>query len=600
MSDIKKILLVDDDRDLLTLIIKHLKKQNDGYEYIECTTGGDAIEMIRAHAVDLVVTDIYMPDINGFDLLMEVKKHHPDIKVIMMTGYSTPELHNQAFQNGSVGFIEKPFEPKELLTLITSAFEKSVGSFQGEMEGIQIPDIIQLNCLARVTNAVNFRSGGREGVIFFDNGEIVHAESNGTVGEAAFREILSWPGGQFSTQRNTAPTQKSINKKWEQLLMENVVSVDEMQRKDFVLDEEIVVDNMERTSESPDGKIRVLVVDDSKIISRGISDILSTDTGIEVVETARDGKDALIKLAQHNPDVVTMDVNMPEMDGLTALKHIMIMQPTPVVMLSSYTVEGARTTFDSFRFGAVDFIAKPNSRQDLSLEEQKKSIIEKIKRAAQVRISSIQHIRVTENNSNESDISAYGQADTIVAVGAAMGGYGSLMKLITRFPKDINASVLAVQYMPNDIVESFAEYLNTFSRMTVKSATDGEEIKKSVCYLTSDGNYMTVVDDGGTKRIRLHERPFNFEHQNSFNMLLLSLAETCKDRAIGVIMTGEHDDGIEGAREVKQRGGLIFAQEEKTCLYPQMPAAVIADGIVDGVFSDISIAFELEKVLEKI
>jgi len=297
--------------------------------------------------------------------------------------------------------------------------------------------------------------------------------------------------------------------------------------------------------------------------------------------------------------VVTMDVNMPEMDGLTALKHIMIMQPTPVVMLSSYTVEGAKTTFDSFRFGAVDFIAKPNSRQDLSLEEQKKSIIEKIKRAAQVRISSIQHIRVTENKGGDADISLYRHADNVVAVGAAMGGYGSMMKMITRFPKEVNAAVLAVQYMPNDIVESFAEYLNTFSQMIVKPAVDGEEIKERVCYITSDGNYMTVVDDGGIKKIRLHERPFDFEHKNSFNMLLLSLAETYGDRAIGVIMTGEHDDGIEGAREVKQMGGLIFAQEEKTCLYPQMPSAVIADGITDGVFSDVSIAFELGKALEK-
>lgn len=599
MSDTKKVLVVDDDRDLLALIIKNLKGLNDNYEYVESVSGGDAIEMIRSHDIDMLVTDIYMPDVNGFDLLMEVKKHHPEIKVIMMTGYSTPELHTQAFQNGSVGYIEKPFEPKELFALITSAFEKGTGSFQGEMEGIQIPDIIQLNCLARVTNAVSFRSQGREGIIFFENGEIVHAESNGTKGESALQEILSWPGGQFSTHRNTTPAIKSIHKKWEQLLMENVVSKDERQRKDFVLDEDIVVDSMERVSVSPGGKVKVLVVDDSKIIAKGISDILSGDGDVEVVETARDGKDALVKLAKHRPDVVTMDVNMPEMDGLTALKHIMIMQPTPVVMLSSYTVEGAKTTFDSFRFGAVDFIAKPNSRQDLSLEDQKKSIIEKVKRAAQVRISSIQHIRVTENMGGDADISSYKRADNVVAVGAAMGGYGSMMKMITKFPKDVNAAVLAVQYMPNDIVEPFAHYLNTFSQMIVKPAVDGEEIKESVCYITSDGNYMTVVDDGGTKKIRLHERPFDFEHKNSFNMLLLSLAETYGDRTIGVVMTGEHDDGIEGAREVKQVGGLIFAQEEKTCLYPQMPSTVIADGITDGVFPDISIAFELGKALEK-
>ena len=599
MTDTRKVLVVDDDRELLALIIKNLTGLSKKYEYIECVSGKNAIEMIRSRDIDMLVTDIYMPDVNGFDLLMEIKKHHPEVKVIMMTGYSTPELHTQAFQNGSVGYIEKPFEPKELFSLITSAFEKSVGSFQGEMEGIQIPDIIQLNCLARVTNVVSFRSQGREGTIFFENGEIVHAESNGTKGEVALKEILSWPGGQFSTQRNIAPITKSIHKKWEQLLMENIVSIDEMHRKDFVLDEEIIVDETDRPFTSSGGSVKVLVVDDSKIIAKGISDILSGDGDVDVVDIARDGKDALVKLAMHRPDVVTMDVNMPEMDGLTALKHIMIMQPTPVVMLSAYTVEGAKTTFDSFRFGAVDFIAKPNSRQDLSLDDQKRSIVEKIKRAAQVRISSIQHIRVTESNSIDADISSYSRADNVVAVGAAMGGYGSMMKLITRFPQDVNAAILAVQYMPNDIVGPFAEYLNTFSHMIVKPAVDGEEIKERVCYLTSDGNYMTVVDDGGAKKIRLHERPFDFEHKNSFNMLLLSLAETYGDRAIGVVMTGEHTDGIEGAREVKQMGGLIFAQEEKTCLYPQMPSAVIADGITDGVFPDVSIAFELTKVLKK-
>jgi two-component system chemotaxis response regulator CheB len=339
MEDSKKlILVVDDDENLLGVITQYLKELMTEARIFSAISGEDALEIIKENDIALMITDVFMPGLSGFELLLEAKKRIPSIKVIMMTGYSTPELHKKAFEKGSLGYIEKPFQNEELLKFVSSAFEHAGKGFAGDMDGIQIADIIQLNCIARLKNVVRINTGTDQGAIFFENGDVVHATTDRFEGEDALMAILNFSGGTFSTERNVSAPKNSIHKKWESLLLETFIYIDEKKRGDFVLEEE-VSDDVEagpKTKARKEGDaIRVLVVDDSKIISKGISDILSKDSSIEVVDTAADGQEALTKVGEHNPDVITLDVNMPGMDGLTALKHIMIMNPTPVVMLSA-------------------------------------------------------------------------------------------------------------------------------------------------------------------------------------------------------------------------------------------------------------------------
>ncbi|MBN1572387.1 MAG: chemotaxis-specific protein-glutamate methyltransferase CheB [Deltaproteobacteria bacterium] len=602
MEDGKKlILVVDDDENLLLVITKYLKELLTEGKVLSAISGEDALEIIREHEIDLLITDIYMPGLSGFDLLIEAKRRLPSIKVIMMTGYSTPELHKEAFEKGSVGFIEKPFQNEELLRFVSSAFEHAGKGFAGAMDGIQIADIIQLNCIARLKNVVRINTGTDQGAIYFENGDVVHASTDRFEGEDALMAILNFPGGTFSTERNVSAPKTSIHKKWESLLLETFIYIDEKKRGDFVLKEEVSVDHQKDTEAKKDnGTIRVLVVDDSKIISKGISDILSKDLNIEVIDTAADGEEALLKVNEHNPDVITLDVNMPGMDGLTALKHIMIMKPTPVVMLSAYTQEGASTTFDSLRFGAIDFISKPSSRQDLNLDDQKKIMIEKVKRAAGVKTSSIQHIRLKQNKRQEASVDSLENTKYIVAMGAALGGYGALLKILPSIPDDFNAAIIVVQYMPKEVVEPFSKYLSQFSPIVVKSAEDGDIIKSGVCYISSDSDYITVEGGSEGARLKIHDRPFDFDHPNSFNMLLISLTESFGDKTLGVILTGEGTDGLEGAAEVKNVGGKVFAQMPETCLSPDMSKKVIDSGLADKVVSDVRLAHEIAAALKNI
>ncbi len=597
----KLILVVDDDENLLGIITKYLKEMFTSGQIFSAITGEDAVENIKEHEIDLLITDIFMPGLSGFELLLEAKKRLPSIKVIMMTGYSTPELHEEAFKKGSVGYIEKPFENEDLLKFVNSALDQSGRGFTGDMEGLQIADIIQLNCIARLKNVVRINTGNDQGAIYFENGDVVHAETDRFEGEDALMAILNFPGGTFSTDKNVSAPKTSIHKKWESLLLETFIYIDEKKRGDFVLKEDTPVDSEEAAKDKKgNGSIRVLVVDDSNIISKGISDILSKDSNIEVVDTAADGEEALAKVNELNPDVVTLDVNMPGMDGLTALKHIMIMKPTPVVMLSAYTQEGANTTFDSLRFGAIDFISKPSSRQDLNLDDQKKVMIEKVRRAAGVKTSTIQHIRVKEKKREETSVDSLENAKSIVAMGAALGGYGALLKILPEIPEDFFAAILVVLYMPKEVVEPFSKYLNQFSPIIVKPAEDGDLIKSGVCYISSDSDYITVEGGGDGASLKIHDRPFDFDHPNSFNMLLISLTESFGDKTLGVVLTGEGTDGLEGATEVKNVGGKIFAQTPETCLSPDMPRKVIDSGLADKVVSDVRLAHEIAVELKKI
>jgi two-component system, chemotaxis family, protein-glutamate methylesterase/glutaminase len=498
---------------------------------------------------------------------------------------------------GSIGYIEKPFVVRNLVSLIQNTFSQPKKSFDGAIEGIQVTDIIQINCISRLSSAVFINDSNREGAVFFENGEIVHAQTDTLVGEEALKDILSWQSGSFSTKRNVAPPKRSIVKKWEQLLIESLVSFDESHRGDFVLEQDILTDFEPAPEKTQSAAIRVLVVDDSAIITKGITDILSQDEQIQVVGQAKDGKEAVEKVAHLKPDVVTMDVNMPEMDGLTALKHIMIMQPTPVVMLSAYTQEGAAATFDSLRFGAIDFIAKPSTRQDLSLEVQKKNIVETVKRAAKVTISSVQHIRMRQKGKSTRTEGKRQNADSVIAMGTALGGYGVLLRILPRFPEDLKAAVLIVQYMPEEVIGTFCEYLNSYSPIPVKPARDGEIMNNGVCYLCADNRYMTVLRKGATSNIRLNDRPFDFEHRNSFNMLLISLAEAFGERAIGVVLTGEGVDGLEGAQELKRVGGTIIVQQTDTCLSSEMAGQVIQKGLADRIVPDYLLSQEIARAL---
>ncbi len=325
------------------------------------------------------------------------------------------------------------------------------------------------------------------------------------------------------------------------------------------------------------GKVlKLLIVDDSKILRDSVTRIFQNDKDVEIVAVAKNGREALAAVQEHRPDVITLDIRMPEMDGVTALKHIMIRYPTPVVMLSSLTMEGAAVTFDALRYGAVDFIAKPSAVNGEDVSAQEGEIRNKVKFASVVEVEAIKYIRNLPNLELMGQDVSLPECHRIVAIGAAEGGYGALLKIVPNLRADRQVAYMVTLYAAQEYVDAFATYLNNYSAVEVKRAVHDELLRPGVCYLNAGGNYMTVhrqTDDN----CRLHVQPAPFaSRKGAVDMLMFSVAEAMGENAVGVVLSGTGSDGAEGLEEIHRVGGSAVVQDLKTCLYKNMANAALA------------------------
>lgn len=339
---------------------------------------------------------------------------------------------------------------------------------------------------------------------------------------------------------------------------------------------------------------KLLVVDDSKIMRRFITDFLATDDQIQVVGEAVDGLEALSLASRLAPDVITLDVNMPGMDGLTTLKHLMIRSPKPIVMLSTLTREGSKTTFDALRYGAVDFIAKPAQSENGALEAQAQDLIAKVKLAAAVALDSVQYIRITARDKTLA--SAHQNAcERVVVMGAAEGGYGALLKIIPHLQPATSAAYLVVLYADPPHIDAFVRYLNEYSALPVQRAVDGAVIESGVCYIGAGDEYITLADHADRLALHIHRAPFA-SRRGSIDRLMFSVAETLNQQAAGVILSGAGEDGSEGLEEIHRVAGLAIIQDPQSCLHKEMTLAALARIHPDAMLSDAKIAIALNRL----
>ena len=344
-----------------------------------------------------------------------------------------------------------------------------------------------------------------------------------------------------------------------------------------------------------ENSIKALIVDDSKLIRQVIRDIFDESNQVEVVGEAGNGAEALEMLPCLNPDIVTLDINMPVMDGLTALKHIMIKHPKPTVMLSTYTREGDRVTFDALKYGAVDFIEKPSQFQKMALAEQRKKIIQKVTMAAKVELEAVQYLRPVSKKIGAKRIGTR-NCNFLFAMGASIGGYSALLKIIPHLRSDLPAAFLVVLYVASDHLDAFVNYLDEESDIKVKRAGDGDLIKSGVCYMASGEEYITVHPSDGQFSLKVNPSPFP-SHQGAINMLMFSLSDVMKHRSIGVILSGSGEDGVEGISEILRMGGIGIVQDPPSCLCQETPRSALRQCKVDLIFSDWRIPSEVNTLL---
>ncbi|TAH63180.1 MAG: chemotaxis response regulator protein-glutamate methylesterase [Gottschalkiaceae bacterium] len=345
--------------------------------------------------------------------------------------------------------------------------------------------------------------------------------------------------------------------------------------------------------------IKVMVVDDSAFMRKIVSDILKEDEEIEIIETARNGQDALEKLKKINPDVITLDIEMPIMDGITTLKEIINKYNIPVVMLSSLTVEGADATLKALEIGAVDFIPKPTNIFGLNKKEEKNKLIEKVKVASKIRKITKPSLKILEptvvNRVLPSKrVSGEG---SIIAIGTSTGGPRALQSVIPQLPADINASILVVQHMPEGFTRSLAARLNSMSNINVKEAENNDVLKKGYCYIAPGNYHMIVHEHNGDIIIKLNKSLPVSGHRPSVDVMMESVASISSMKKIAVIMTGMGSDGANGIKKISESGGYTIAQDEESCVVYGMPKAAVNSGTINKILPLNEISNELINVL---
>jgi len=343
-------------------------------------------------------------------------------------------------------------------------------------------------------------------------------------------------------------------------------------------------------------KIEVLIADDSALMRKNIKEMLESDPEIKVVGFARNGEDAIEKARYYNPDVITLDINMPKMDGITALQILVEENIAPIIMLSSLTQEGSLITFEALELGAFDFVAKPGGTVSLNIKQVKDELIAKVKAAANGKtlkklIRKTSEIKIKKRKRHQLN------KRKAVAIGISTGGPKTLLDVIPYLPEDLPADIFIVQHMPPTFTKSFAQRLDKNSHIRVVEAEAGIEAENGLGILGKGGYHLTLFKKMNQKIIvRTPSIPKSM-FMPSVNVMMDSVLSIYKENTIGVLMTGMGDDGADAMVKIKKNGGITIAESEETAIVFGMPREAIERGGADFVEPSYNIA---ERIIQAV
>ncbi|GAB4288942.1 MAG: chemotaxis response regulator protein-glutamate methylesterase [Thiohalomonadaceae bacterium] len=355
--------------------------------------------------------------------------------------------------------------------------------------------------------------------------------------------------------------------------------------------------------------VRVLIVDDSGFFRRRLTEMLNADPRLEVVGAAADGAQAVELVAKLRPDVVTMDIEMPVMDGIAATRRIMTATPTPILMFSSLTTDGAKATLDALDAGAVDYLPKKFEDISRDQDEAKRQLCERVyaigsnKRAARpqrpapaaptaaVRPAAAPAAAAVRPATGTMPAARRGQY-RLVAIGTSTGGPVALQQVLTKLPGNFPLPLVLIQHMPGSFTPAFAQRLNQQCAIEVREAKDGDELKPGLALLAPGGKQMVLDQRAGRTTVRITESDPGQNYKPSVDVTFSSVARIFPGQTLAVVLTGMGADGREGARLLKQGGSSVWAQDEASCVVYGMPAAIVEAGLADAVLplSDIGMA----------
>lgn len=340
--------------------------------------------------------------------------------------------------------------------------------------------------------------------------------------------------------------------------------------------------------------IKVLIVDDAAFMRRAIADVLGSDPQIEVVGTARNGLEGLEAIKSLNPDVITLDIDMPVMDGLTGIRHIMIESPVPIVVLSSLFTDGA-ITFDALRLGVVDFIPKPSGAVSTDIEKSQRQLIDRIKMASSVNLENIRRVRLLNWDINERLAARYGyiQLDYLLALGTTLSGPNTVIRLLSNLPPRLPTAVVVVQEISPKIITAFAKQFDASVPWRVRVAEDDMPVEQGTCYISSYEKPVRIQATAeGSPCLKQAA-----DGKMPLDLLFSSAADVFHQNTVGVLLTGIGEDGARGFAQIRKNQGVTLAQDTQCCVYPNLTHHAIQQGAVDIVLDELKLPQAIASIM---
>ncbi len=452
--------------------------------------------------------------------------------------------------------------------------EMSAGGFAGTLRNIQLTDIIQMCCLAGASLSVRVSQDQEHGTLFIQDGDLIHAACGSLTGVEAFFTIMGWQSGRFETLEAATVAHPTIKEPYQFLLMEAARRADERaQRK---------LDHSEETPIAVE-KIRVLIVDDSAIMSKILTSMLAADAGIEVVGNAKNGEEALAMMRQLGPDLITMDVNMPVMDGSTALKHIMIESPCPVLIMSNLGSSSYATILSFLNLGAVDFMSKPVKNRNIIQQQQR--MVDRVHLAVKAKIDRFQRLRIARLCMEDHALVNEGAVcEKMVIVISGVGGYLETVSTLTTLPQISRTSVMSLQSIPPHFSPTLADYLNARSAFEVRPLTDGAPLCPGRCYIGAAGQAMEIQRQGAQRVFRVMSTTAPNNEKNTCDDLLSRVAEMFGNKAVVFLLSGGEIGSMAGLRAIKAAGGQIVAPRLEKCILPATIAPAMENDLIAEMY----------------
>lgn len=465
--------------------------------------------------------------------------------------------------------------------------EQVGGGFAGTLRNIQLTDIIQMCCLAAASLCIRVNKDDNTGMIYVQEGEVVHAQCGQIQGVQAFFTILGWHSGQFETLEAPVIDQPSIKEPCQFLLMEAMRLADEQMTASS--------ESIQAAESRPLDKLRVLVVDDSPIMSKILMSMLSADASIEVVASAKNGEEALKMMKQLKPDLITMDVNMPVMDGSTALKHIMIESPSPVLIMSNMSPSSYATILTFLNLGAVDFMSKPVKHKNIVIQQQR--MVDRVHIAAKAKIKRFQRLRRPVRSPEERiPIDASRNCQVPVLVNSGVGGYLEMVNVMTTLPKSSKATVLSLQSIPPLFAPTLATFLNARSRFDIHPLAPNSPLCPGRGYICTNGVAAKIQRRANRLELNLLPSTETAAGQDgNFDHLLRQTLHIYKQRVVVILLSGAELGSMETLREVRETGGVVLAPKLASCILPATLEPAVDEGLVTELFDPAGI----EEVLAK-